>query len=106
MPVRSKRRCVRRTYEFIKSHQDEYDVVIMCRVLDVARAGHYARLREPLSNRVKEDARLLRLIRASYKASHGVYEARQLLRTCAITSIHSTIPSGGTAISAASARSI
>lgn len=50
----------------------------MCRVLEVARAGYYTWLQEPLSNRAKEDARLLRLIRASYKASHGVYGARRV----------------------------
>jgi putative transposase len=50
----------------------------MCRVLDVARAGYYAWLREPQSNKAKEDARLLGLIRASYKASHGVYGARRI----------------------------
>lgn len=78
MPGRSRRRSVRRTYEFIKAHKGEYDVSTMCRVLDVARAGYYAWLREPLSNRAKEDARLLRLIRTSYKASHGVYGARRI----------------------------
>jgi len=78
MPGHSRRRSVRRTYEFIKAHRDEYDVVTMCRVLDVARAGYYAWLREPLSNRAKEDARLLRLIRASYNASHRVYGARRI----------------------------
>ena len=78
MSGRSRIRRVRRVYEFIKAHRDEFDVTTMCRVLDVARAGYYAWLREPLSNRAKEDARLLRLIRASYKASHGVYGARRI----------------------------
>lgn len=62
-------------YEFIKDHRDEYDVTTMRRVLDVARAGYYEWLREPLSKRAKEDVRLLRLNRAWYKASHGVYGA-------------------------------
>jgi putative transposase len=75
---RAKIRRVRRTYDFIKAHSDEYDVSTMCRVLGVARAGYYAWLREPLSNRAKEDARLLGLIGASYKASHGVYGARRI----------------------------
>ena len=78
MPCRSRTSRVRRSYEFIKAHCDEYDVTMMCRVLDVARAGYYAWLREPLSNRDKEDARLLRLIQSSYKASHGVYGARRV----------------------------
>lgn len=45
----------------------------MCRVLQVTRAGFYAWLHKPLSDRVLEDGRLLGLIRASYAASGGVY---------------------------------
>ena len=45
----------------------------MCRILEVARSGYYALLQKSTSNRVQEDARLLRLIRASFAASHGVY---------------------------------
>lgn len=33
-------------YEFIKAHSHEYDIMTMCRVLDVARAGYYAWLRK------------------------------------------------------------
>ena len=44
-------------YEFIKAHRHEYDIKTMCRVLDVARAGYYAWLQKPLSDRAKEDAR-------------------------------------------------
>lgn len=59
MPGRSRTRRARRVYEFIKAHRDEYDVLTMCRVLDVARAGYYAWLRDPLLDRAKEDHRLL-----------------------------------------------
>jgi putative transposase len=45
----------------------------MCRVLQVTRAGFYAWLHKPLSDRAIEDERLLGLIRASYAASGGVY---------------------------------
>lgn len=45
----------------------------MCRVLQVTRAGFYAWLHKPLSDRAIEDGRLLGLIRASYAASGGVY---------------------------------
>lgn len=73
MSNRSRAWRTRRIYEFIRTHSHEYDIKTMCRVLDVARAGYYAWLRKPLSDRAREDARLLRLIRASYNASHGVY---------------------------------
>jgi len=66
---------VRRVYEFIKANRGQYDVMTLCRVLEVTRSGYYAWLREPVSRRAREDARLLRLIRASFVASHGVYGA-------------------------------
>ena len=47
----------------------------MCRILDVAPSGYYEWLTQPLSNRAQEDARLLRLIRASFTASQGIYGA-------------------------------
>src|SRR5580765_1591441 len=66
---------VRATYEFIKASRAEFRVQMMCRVLGVAASGYYEWLKQPVSNRAKEDARLLRLIRASFVASQGVYGA-------------------------------
>ena len=66
---------VRTTYEFIKAHRSTFSVQALCRVLDVAPSGYYAWLKQPLSNRAVEDVRLLRLIRASFVASHGIYGA-------------------------------
>jgi len=68
-------RKVRRFYQFIELHQEQYAVKTMCRLLNVTRSGYYAWLNEPISNRAQEDARLLRLIRASFLASHGIYGA-------------------------------
>jgi putative transposase len=66
---------VRATYAFIKAHRHQYSVHTMCRVLEVAPSGYYDWLKQPISNRAQEDARLLRLIRASFIASQGVYGA-------------------------------
>jgi putative transposase len=55
----------RRIYEFISAHRKSYDVTMMCNSLGVARSGYYAWLHNPISGRAQEDARLLRLIRAS-----------------------------------------
>jgi len=66
---------VRETYRFIEAHQKQHSVELMCRVLGVSRSGYYEWLREPVSKRGQEDARLLRLIRASFNASHGIYGA-------------------------------
>jgi len=45
----------------------------MCRILGVARSGFYAWLHRPLSDRARQDRRLLELIRASWFASGGIY---------------------------------
>src|SRR6266850_8363206 len=66
---------VRSAYEFIKAHRDQYSVDAMCHVLEVAPSGYYEWLKQPVSKRGQEDARLLRLIRASFIASHGIYGA-------------------------------
>jgi len=49
-------------YRFINEHRHEYKVATMCRVLKVARAGFYAWLHQPDSNRAIEDERLLGLV--------------------------------------------
>ncbi len=66
---------VRATYQFIRANCDAYSVQMMCRVLGVAASGYYEWLQQPISNRAQEDTRLLRLIRASFVASQGVYGA-------------------------------
>jgi len=65
----------RSKYEFIKAHRSQYSVQELCRTLGVAPSGYYEWIRQPLSNGAQEDARLLRLIRASFNASQGVYGA-------------------------------
>ena len=72
---------VRRHYEFIKANQHEYGVKPVCRLLDVTRSGYYAWLKQSISDRAQEDARLLRLIRASFVASHGIYGRLNLSRS-------------------------
>lgn len=75
MPKRMSAGRVRRAYQFIEAHRHLYPVQVMCTVLEVAPSGYYEWLQNPISNRAKEDARLLRLIRASFIASHGIYGA-------------------------------
>jgi putative transposase len=41
----------------------------------VTPSGYHDWLRQPVSKRAQEDARLLRLIRASFVASQGIYGA-------------------------------
>lgn len=78
MSTRLSARRVRSKYEFIKANRGEYGVQRMCEVLGVAQSGYYAWLAHPISNHAQEDARLLRLIRASFTASQGIYGAPRI----------------------------
>jgi hypothetical protein len=69
---------VRSTYEFIKANRGTFSVQMMCRLLGFAPSGYYALLAHPVSSRAQEDARLLRLIRASFTASQGIYGAPRI----------------------------
>ncbi|WP_218062434.1 IS3 family transposase [Enterobacter roggenkampii] len=64
-------------YRFINEHRTVWGVMTMCRVLNVARAGFYAWLHNPVSARDKDNQRLLMLIRDSYSLSGGVYGYRR-----------------------------
>src|SRR5271155_1591015 len=68
----------RRFYEFIKANRNKHGVQTMCCLLNVPRSGYYAWLKKPISDRAQEDSRLLRLIRASFVASHGIYGAPRI----------------------------
>ncbi|HFK5727574.1 MULTISPECIES: IS3 family transposase [Enterobacter cloacae complex] len=65
-------------YRFINEHRTVWGVMTMCRVLNVARAGLYAWLHNPVSARDKDNQRLLMLIRDSYSLSGGVYGYRRV----------------------------
>ncbi|MGP2826677.1 IS3 family transposase [Serratia ureilytica] len=65
-------------YRFINEHRTVWGVMTMCRVLNVARAGFYAWLHNPVSARDKDNQRLLTLIRNSYSLSGGVYGYRRV----------------------------
>ena len=68
----------KQAYQFIEAHSDEFSIKSMCDALGVARAGYYAWLDHPVSDRAQEDARLLKLIRTSFTASHGIYGAPRI----------------------------
>lgn len=62
----------------MRDHVREFRLSSMCRVLEVHRSGYYAWLSSPLSERAKEDRRLLGLIKHSWLASGGVYGQRKV----------------------------
>jgi len=52
--------------------------MVMCRVLQVSRSGYYDWVGRPLSERARDNERLLVLIRASHTASGGIYGALRI----------------------------
>ena len=68
-------------YACIREHEGQFTVVLMCRVLAVARAGYYAwRVRKP-SRRAQEDTRLRVTIRAIHAAHRRRYGRPRIHRT-------------------------
>lgn len=62
----------------MNEHRQEFALVLMCRVLKVARAGFYQWLHKPVSDRDIENKRLVGVIRDSYAASGGVYGSNRV----------------------------
>ena len=60
-------------YACIRRYEGAFTVVLMCRVLEVGRAGYYAWRRRPPSARAQADTPLRVAIRAIHTASHGRY---------------------------------
>jgi putative transposase len=60
-------------YAFVAEHRSRFSVRTMCRCLRIHPSGFYAWLKEPLSDRAKEDARQTELIRNAWKDSGKVY---------------------------------
>jgi hypothetical protein len=65
-------------YAFVAEHRPLFSVRAMCRSLHVQPSGFYAWLKNPLSNREREDARQTELLRKAWKDSGKVYGYRKL----------------------------
>jgi transposase InsO family protein len=59
----------------IAAHRSAYDVVLMCRVLEVSTSGFYAAERRAPSAHAQRDEQLLVEIRTAYQKSHRRYGA-------------------------------
>jgi putative transposase len=57
----------------VKANQADFAVCTMCSVLKVSRSGYYAWLKQPVSDRAREDAALTERIRSIHAASDGNY---------------------------------
>jgi putative transposase len=60
-------------FAFIAVHTAEFHVTTMCRVLQVKRAGYYAWVKRPPSERIMDDAQLAETITAIHAKSRRTY---------------------------------
>ena len=60
-------------YQFIAEHLKIFEVRMMCRVLEVSRAGFYRWRKRPDSQRSMENRKLVKEIEAIHRESRGVY---------------------------------
>jgi transposase InsO family protein len=60
-------------YACIQRHRGEFEVLLMCRVLEVTRSGFYAWLKSVPSARARTEERLRGEVRAIHKMSDGSY---------------------------------
>ena len=60
-------------YAFIKEQQHNYDIKVLCEILDVSKSGYYDWLKRPIGKRAKRRAELLEAIRRVHQESRQVY---------------------------------
>ena len=60
-------------FSWIDEHRQQFEVELMCRVLEVSRSGYYAWRDRPLSVRRERRARVTEQIRAVHDESRGTY---------------------------------
>lgn len=75
-------------YACIARHVDEFDVRLMCPLLEVSPSGYYAWCKRPPSARARADERLLLNIRIAHAKSDGDYGAPRVQRELKDDGIH------------------
>jgi putative transposase len=67
-------------FQFIEAHRGEFDVQIMCDVLDVSRSGYYAWRTRPASQREMADAEFTKEIERLFDESRQTYGYESIWR--------------------------
>lgn len=75
-------------YACIARHVDEFDVRLMCPLLEVSPSGYYAWCKRPPSERAIADERLLLNIRIAHAKSDGDYGAPRVQRELKEDGLH------------------
>ena len=60
-------------FQFIEAHREEFEVQVMCDVLDVSRSGYYTWRTRPVSKREMADAEYMKKIKQIFDDSHQTY---------------------------------
>jgi putative transposase len=60
-------------YQFIAAHRQQFQIRLMCRVLDISRSGFYAWVKRPSSARKMADEGLIAQIEIVHKKSRRTY---------------------------------
>ena len=76
-------------YACIARHRGEFQVRLMCRVLDVSESGFYESVRRAPSIRSTTDQRLTLLVRVFHKKIHRRYGAQSINRDLRVNGIRS-----------------
>lgn len=58
---------------FIREERMNYPIGLLCKTLSVSRSGYYKYLRQKITVKAKEDAKVLEIIRFYYTKSNGTY---------------------------------
>jgi transposase InsO family protein len=70
-------------FDFIAARMAEFPITVLCRVLDVSRAGFYAAVGRPPSAHAVEDEKLKVLVRAAHEKSRRRYGAPRVQKELA-----------------------
>jgi putative transposase len=70
-------------YAWITQHRDLYPIVLMCRLLDVSKAGYYDLLDRPPSSRAQRRERIQAAVRAVHAESQAIYGSFKIARELA-----------------------
>ena len=60
-------------YQFIAAHRVEFEITVMCRVLQVSRSGYYVWCKRPTSTREMANQTLSQQIKEIYQQSRQTY---------------------------------
>lgn len=67
-------------FAWIKTHEGDWPLALMCRKLKVSRSGYYAWKDRPMSHRAKRRAELVEQIRQAHEGSRRIYGSPRVYR--------------------------